>query len=83
MYYYLTANSTMENTSLNNGFYFNTMSQDEIDEQIYQSIRNNYAAETLVLLSRMTIIQYQIYCVFTLNKKAKNRVEYTLNGKQS
>ena len=43
-----------ENTSLNKDFYFNTMSQDEIDEQIYQSIRNNYAAETLVLLSRMT-----------------------------
>jgi uncharacterized caspase-like protein len=43
-----------ENTSLNKDFYFNTMSQDEINEHIYQCIRNNYSAETLLLLSKVT-----------------------------
>ncbi len=42
-----------ENTSLNKDFYFNTMNQDEINEQIYQCIRNNYTAETLILLNRI------------------------------
>ena len=42
-----------ENTSLNKDFYFNTMDQDEINEQIYQCIRNNYTAETLILLNRI------------------------------
>jgi integrase len=46
-----------ENTSLNNDFYFNTMSQDEIYEHIYQCIRNNYSAETLLLLSKVTGIR--------------------------
>lgn len=55
-----------ENTSLNQDFYFNTMNQDEIYEQIYQSIRNNYRAETLILLNK--ILGYpiselmRIYC---------------------
>lgn len=43
-----------ENTSLNKDFYFNTMSQDEINEHIYQCVRNNYSAETLLLLSKVT-----------------------------
>ena len=43
-----------ENTSLNNDFYFNVMNQDEINEQIYKSIRNNYSAETLIMLNRLT-----------------------------
>lgn len=42
-----------ENTSLNKDFYFNTMDQDEINEQIYQCIRNNYTAETLILAKGM------------------------------
>lgn len=46
-----------ENTSLSNDFYFNTMTQDEICEQVYQCIRNNYSAETLMLLSKVTGMQ--------------------------
>lgn len=42
-----------ENTSLNNDFYFNTMTDDEINEQIYQCIRNNYSAGTLLFLSKI------------------------------
>lgn len=42
-----------ENTSLNNDFYFNTMTQDEVNEQIYQLIRNRYSAEILILLSKI------------------------------
>ena len=41
-----------ENTSLNSDFCFNTMSQDDINEQIYQCVRNNYSAEMLILLSK-------------------------------
>ena len=41
-----------ENTSLNTDFCFNTMTQDEVNEKIYQSVRNCYCAETLVFLSR-------------------------------
>lgn len=51
----LTANEQVpwENTSLNSDFYFNTMTQDEINEKIYQSMRNLYRAETLLYLSKM------------------------------
>ena len=72
-----------ENTSLNKDFYFNTMSQDEIDEQIYQSIRNNYAAETLVLLSRMT--DYSISDLLRVHTKQKSEKPggIYLNGKQN
>lgn len=42
-----------ENTSLNNDFYFNTMTDDEINEQIYQCIRNNYSAGALLFLSKI------------------------------
>lgn len=50
----LTSNEQIpwENTSLNTDFYFNTMSQDEINEKIYQSMRNNYSANTLLYLSK-------------------------------
>lgn len=41
-----------ESTSLNSDFYFNIMSKDEINEEIYQSMRNNYCAETLIALSK-------------------------------
>ncbi len=41
-----------ESTSLNSDFYFNVMSQDEINEEIYQGMRNNYCAETLIILSK-------------------------------
>lgn len=41
-----------ESTSLNSDFYFNIMSEDEIKEEIYQSMRNNYCAETLIALSK-------------------------------
>ncbi len=41
-----------ESTSLNSDFYFNVMSKDEINEEIYQSMRNNYHAETLIELSK-------------------------------
>lgn len=59
-----------ENTSLNKDFYFNTMSQDEIDEQIYQRIRNNYAAETFVLLSQLT--SYSISDLLRIHTKQKS-----------
>ena len=51
----LTSNEQVpwENTSLNSDFYFNTMTQDEINEKIYQSMRNLYRAETLLYLSKM------------------------------
>ncbi|MDE6908186.1 MAG: caspase family protein [Lachnospiraceae bacterium] len=56
----LTANEQIpwENTSLNTDFYFNTMSQDEINEKIYQSMRHNYSAKTLLYLSE--ILGYSI-----------------------
>ena len=41
-----------ENTSLNGNFYFCTMAQDEINEVIYQSIRNYHCAEMLINLSK-------------------------------
>lgn len=41
-----------ENTSLNSDFCFNIMSQDDINEQIYQCVRNHYSAEILILLSK-------------------------------
>lgn len=40
-----------ENTSLNADFFFNTMTNDEIKEDIYQSVRNRYCAETFIYLS--------------------------------
>lgn len=40
-----------ENTSQNADFCFNTMTQDEINESIYQGVRNNYCAEMLIYLS--------------------------------
>ena len=56
-----------ENTSLNKDFYFNTMTKDEIDEQIYQYIRNNCSAEMLILLSKITGITIsellRIHCI--------------------
>jgi len=50
----LTSNEQVpwESTSLNSDFYFNIMSRDEINENIYQSMRNNYCAETLFILSK-------------------------------
>lgn len=59
-----------ENTSLNRDFYFNTMSQDEINEQIYQSVRNNYAAETFLLLSHLT--GYSISDLLRIHTKQKS-----------
>lgn len=59
-----------ENTSLNKDFYFNTMSQDEINEQIYQSIRNNYSAETFLLLSPLT--GYSISDLLRIHTKQKS-----------
>ena len=59
-----------ENTSLNKDFYFNTMSQDEINEQIYQSIRNNYSAETFLLLSHLT--GYSISELLRIHTKQKS-----------
>ncbi len=43
-----------ENTSLKQDFYFNTMTQDEVNEQIYQCIRDGYSAEILIILSKIT-----------------------------
>ena len=40
-----------ENTSLKTDFYFNTMDEDEINETIYQCIRNKYDANSLIKLS--------------------------------
>ena len=43
------------------------MTKDEIDEQIYQCIRNNYSAEMLILLSKITGITIsellRIHCI--------------------
>ena len=47
-----------ENTSLNGNFYFCTMAQDEINEVIYQSIRNYHCAEMLINLVNALDIQY-------------------------
>ena len=41
-----------ESTSLSHDFYFSTLTQDEINEQIYQDIRNNYSTETFINLSQ-------------------------------
>ena len=41
-----------ENTSLNQDFYFSTLTQDEINEKIYQGIRNNYSTEMFIYLSK-------------------------------
>ncbi len=41
-----------ENTSLNHDFYFCTLTQDEINEKIYQCIRNNYSPEMFIYLSQ-------------------------------
>lgn len=59
-----------ENTSLNKDFYFNTMSQDEINEQIYQTIRNHNAAETFVILSQLT--GYSISDLLRIHEKQKS-----------
>lgn len=45
------------------------MSQDEINEQIYQSIRNNYSAETFLLLSHLT--GYSISELLRIHTKQK------------
>ncbi len=56
-----------ENTSLNKDFYFNTMTLDEVNEQIYQCIRNSYSAEILIVLSKITgktvSDLMRIYCI--------------------
>ncbi len=79
-----------ENTSLNKDFYFNTMTEDEINEQIYQCIRNNYSAEILILLSKITGIVIsellRIHCIQKSEKpggiyfnKPEDRESYLLN----
>ena len=65
-----------ENTSLNRDFYFNTMSQDEINEQIYQSVRNNYAAETFLLLSHLT--GYSISDLLRIHTKQKVKTRWDI-----
>lgn len=42
-----------ESTSLNSDFFFNTMSEAEIDENIYQMMRNHYSAEVLITMSQL------------------------------
>lgn len=59
-----------ENTSLNKDFYFNTMSQDEINEQIYQTIRNHNVAETFLMLSQLT--GYSISDLLRIHAKEKS-----------
>ena len=59
-----------ENTSLNRDFCFNTMTLDEINEQIYQLIRNNYCAETLLLLNKIT--SYPISELMRIHCKQKS-----------
>lgn len=41
-----------ENTSLNYDFYFSQQAQNEINEYIYQSMRNFYSANTLISLAK-------------------------------
>lgn len=41
----------LENTSLKNDFYLNTMTKDQIDDWIYNAVRNAYSAETLIYSS--------------------------------
>jgi uncharacterized caspase-like protein len=61
-----------ENTSLNKDFYFNTMTEDEINEQIYQCIRNNYSAEILIFLSKITgIVISELLRIHCIQKSEK------------
>ena len=41
-----------ENTSLNQDFYFCTLTQDDINESIYQGVRNCYCSETFIDLGK-------------------------------
>lgn len=68
----LTSNEQIpwENTSLNSDFYFNTMTQDEINESIYQRIRNNYCAEELLNLSKL--YGYSISDVMRIYQRQKS-----------
>ncbi len=59
-----------ENTSLNNDFYFNIMEQDEINEEIYQAVRNNYCGEMLVALSKH--FQYTISDIMRIYQHQKS-----------
>lgn len=59
-----------ENTSLNSDFYFSTMTQDEINESIYQSMRNKYCADTLLYLSQH--FKYSISHVMRIYENQKS-----------
>lgn len=58
-----------ESTSLQNDFYFNTMTVDQIHESIYQLMRNNFRAETLILLS--TLYGFSVSDVFRIYERQK------------
>lgn len=61
-----------ENTSLNRDFYFNTMTQDELNEKIYLTMRNFYSAESLIFLSRLTGYNIsEVMRIYTIQKSEK------------
>jgi uncharacterized caspase-like protein len=68
----LTSNEQIpwESTSLNSDFYFNIMAQDDIYEKIYQSMRNNYCAETMLSLSKT--IGYTISDLMRIYERQKS-----------
>lgn len=59
-----------DHTSLKSNFYFNTMPQDTINETIYQLVRSNDSAETLLYLSDMT--QLPISNIMRIYEHQKN-----------
>ena len=59
-----------ENTSLNYDFYFCTLTQDEVNEKIYQAIRNNYCTEMFVYLS--THFGYTISDIMRIYQRQKS-----------
>lgn len=59
-----------ESTSLNSDFYFNTMTQDEIYEKIYQGMRNQYGANMLIALSKT--YNYSISDTMRIYEKQKS-----------
>lgn len=59
-----------ESTSLSSDFCFNTMTEADINEQIYQTMRNHYSAEVLMILS--VLFQKSISDIMRIYEKQKS-----------
>lgn len=72
-----------ESTSLQKDFCFNTMTNDEIHESIYQLMRNYYSAEILILINQLYDVSisdaYRIY----ERQKAEKPGGLSINDEQS